>query len=55
MKYRHMNKGYVISINAKHGKPLLNKSGLVTASGSGYKGLRMFPVDVLDEKFEVIA
>ena len=46
MKYRHLNKGYVITVNAKHGRPLLNKNGLVTASGKGYKGFRMFPMDV---------
>ena len=54
MKLRHKEKGYVISILSRHGKPILNKLGLVTASGGGYKGFDKFPMDVVIEKFEVI-
>ena len=54
MKLRHKEKGYTINILSKHGKPILNKLGLVTASGKGYKGFEKFPEEVIEEKFEVV-
>ena len=51
MKLKHKEKGYIITVASRHGKPLLNRKGFVTASGNGYKGMRMFPMSVLEDKF----
>ena len=51
MKLKHKEKGCIITVTSRHGKPLLNRQGLVTASGNGYKGMRMFPISILEDKF----
>ena len=55
MKLKHKTDDYVIVIEAKNGEPVLNRKGFVNVLGGVSYGWRAISLDVIDDKFEVVA
>ena len=55
MTVKHIEHDFTIQIASKRGKPVVNKQGFVNITKGVFKQCHTITMEVLEEKFEVVA